>query len=114
MTTAIFSALSGLPARHDIAMTGEITLRGKVLPIGGLKEKTMAAYRTGIKTVLIPRENLRDLAEIDAEVKRHLHFIPCDTIEDVLTAAIIGYTHEETPRRNRLTSPLTGESRVRV
>ena len=114
MTTAIFSALSGLPARHDIAMTGEITLRGKVLPIGGLKEKTMAAYRTGIKTVLIPRENLRDLAEIDAEVKRHLHFIPCDTIEDVLTAAIIGYTQEETPRRNRLTSPLTGESRVRV
>ena len=114
MTTAIFSALSGMPARHDIAMTGEITLRGKVLPIGGLKEKTMAAYRAGIKTVLIPRENLRDLTEIDAEVKRHIHFIPCDTIEDVLSAALLGYTQEDAPRRNRPATTLTGESRVRL
>lgn len=101
VTTAIFSALSGLPARHDIAMTGEVTLRGKVLPIGGLKEKSMAAYRVGIRTVLIPRENLRDLAELDAEVKRHVRFIPCDTIEDVLRAALVGYEQEEAPRKAR-------------
>ena len=74
----------------------------------------MAAYRAGIKTVLIPRENLRDLAEIDPEVKRHLHFIPCDTIEDVLSVALPGYTQEEAPRRSRPAAPVADEKRVRV
>ncbi len=89
MTCAIVSALTGLPARRDIAMTGEITLHGAVLPIGGLKEKTMAAYRAGIKTVLIPRKNLPDLDNIDPEAKKHLQFIPCDTVEDALKQIIV-------------------------
>ena len=89
MVTAIVSALSGIPARRDVAMTGEITLRGKVLPIGGLKEKTLAAYRAGISTVLIPEANLRDLDEIDTEAREHLKFITCKTGEDVLRAALL-------------------------
>ena len=88
MVTALVSALTGTPVRHDVAMTGEITLRGRVLPIGGLTEKTMAAYRAGIKTVLIPRENERDLDEIDREAAENLQFILCDTVDDVLSAAL--------------------------
>ena len=88
MVTAIVSALSGIPVKRDVAMTGEITLRGKVLPIGGLKEKTLAAYRAGISTVLIPEENLRDLDDIDTEAKSHLSFITCKTADDVLGAAL--------------------------
>lgn len=90
MVTAIVSALSNIPVRRDVAMTGEVTLRGKVLPIGGLKEKTLAAYRAGVKTVLIPSENMRDLDDIDAEAKGHLNFIPCKTCADVLSAALGG------------------------
>ena len=88
MVTAIVSALGNIPVRRDVAMTGEITLRGKVLPIGGLKEKTLAAYRSGIKTVLIPEENLRDLEEIDTEARANLTFIPCKDARDVLKAAL--------------------------
>ena len=88
MVTAMVSALSNIPVRRDIAMTGEITLRGKVLAIGGLKEKTLAAYRSGISTVLIPAENVKDLDDIDKEAKNHLKFIPCKTAEDVLSAAL--------------------------
>ncbi len=88
MVTAIVSALGDIPVKRDVAMTGEITLRGKVLPIGGLKEKTLAAYRCGIKTVLIPEDNLRDLDEIDAEAKDALKFIPCATAADVLKNAL--------------------------
>lgn len=88
MVTALVSALSGTPVRHDIAMTGEVTLRGRVLPIGGLNEKSMAAFRAGIKTVLIPRENERDLDEIDCEARTNLHFVLCDTVDDVLAAAL--------------------------
>ncbi|MPN31281.1 Lon protease [bioreactor metagenome] len=69
-------------------MTGEITLRGRVLPIGGLREKTMAAYRNGIKTVIIPRENMPDLEDIDQTVRAQLRFIPADTIDNVLAAAL--------------------------
>ncbi len=88
MVTALVSALSGIPVRHDVAMTGEISLLGRVLPIGGLTEKTMAAYRAGIKTVLIPRENERDLDEIDKEVASSLSFVLCDTVDDVLSVAL--------------------------
>ena len=88
MVTAIVSALAGIKVKRDVAMTGEITLRGNVLPIGGLKEKTMAAYRAGISTVLIPEDNLRDLDDIDSEAREHLKFIPCKTADDVLCAAL--------------------------
>ena len=88
MVTAIVSALGNIPVKRDVAMTGEITLRGNVLPIGELKEKTLAAYRAGISTVLIPEENLRDLDDIDTEAKNHLIFIPCKTASDVLKAAL--------------------------
>lgn len=90
VVTAIVSALSGKPVRRDVAMTGEVTLRGKILPIGGLKEKTLAAYRSGIKTVIIPEENLRDLDEIDIEARENLSFIPCKAAEEVLSYALIG------------------------
>ena len=88
MVTAMVSALSNIPAKRDVAMTGEITLRGKVLPIGGLKEKTLAAYRAGISTVLIPEENQRDLDDIDTEARNHLKFITCSSADDVLMAAL--------------------------
>jgi ATP-dependent Lon protease len=88
MVTAIVSALGNIPVKRDVAMTGEVTLRGKVLPIGGLKEKTLAAYRAGIKTVIIPEDNVRDLDEIDAEAREHLEFIPCKSAADVLAHAL--------------------------
>ena len=89
MTTALVSALSGMPVKHDIAMTGEITLHGKVLPIGGLKEKSMAAYKAGVKTVIIPKENEADLDEIDETVKDNVRFIPAEQIQTVLDNALV-------------------------
>ena len=89
MVTALISALTGRAVRRDVAMTGEISLRGNVLAIGGLKEKTMAAYSAGVKTVLIPEENMRDLSKIDAMARDNLHFIPCRRASDVLQAALI-------------------------
>lgn len=89
MATAVASALTGYPVRRDVAMTGEITLRGRVLPIGGLKEKTMAAYRAGVKTVIIPEDNKADLEEIDKTVREKLHFITADNMDTVLKSAII-------------------------
>ena len=89
MVTAIVSALGNYPVRRDVAMTGEITLRGKVLAIGGLKEKTLAAYRAGVKTVLLPKDNLRDLDDIDTEARENLTFIPCENADDVLKHALI-------------------------
>lgn len=88
VTTAIVSALTNTPVRRDVAMTGEISIRGRVLPIGGLKEKTMAALRFGISTVIIPEENRRDLEEIDQTVRRSLNFITAQTIDTVLDAAL--------------------------
>jgi ATP-dependent Lon protease len=84
MTTAFVSALTGIPVRHDVAMTGEITLRGEVTGIGGLKEKLLAAHRGGIKTVLIPEENVKDLQEIPENVKNHLEIVPVKWIDKVL------------------------------
>ncbi len=89
MVTALVSELAKIPVRRDVAMTGEITLRGKVLPIGGLKEKTMAAYTAGVKTVLIPHGNLKDLKEIDSLARENLQFIPCKTLSDVLANALV-------------------------
>ena len=89
MVTALISALTGRAVRRDVAMTGEISLRGNVLAIGGLKEKTMAAYSAGVKTVLIPEENMRDLAKLDPMARDNLHFIPCRKAIDVLQAALL-------------------------
>ena len=89
LTTALISALSEIPVRHDLAMTGEITLHGNVLPIGGLKEKSMAAFREGISTVLIPEANKPDLYEVDEEVKKAVKFIPVSDLSQVLKHALI-------------------------
>ena len=89
MTTAIVSVLTGIPIKRDVAMTGEVTLRGRVLPIGGLKEKLLAALRAGIKTVLIPSENEKDLAEIPDNVRKGLEIIPVATVDDVLQKALV-------------------------
>ena len=89
MTTALASALSGVPVRQDIAMTGEVTLRGRVLPIGGLKEKTMAAYRAGIRTLVIPEENRKDLEKIPEYVLNQFTVKPVQDVEEVLKLALI-------------------------
>ena len=89
MLTALVSALSGTPVRHDVAMTGEITLHGRVLPIGGLCEKSMAAYKAGIKTVIIPKANVPDLEELDAVVRNAIEFIPAETVDTVLQTALV-------------------------
>ena len=88
ITTAIVSALTNTPVKADVAMTGEVTLRGRVLAIGGLKEKTMAAYRNGIQTVIIPAENQKDLEEIDQTVRQALHFVPVEQVDEVLAEAL--------------------------
>ncbi len=95
LATAMISELSGIPVRSDVAMTGEITLRGRVLAIGGLREKTMAAYKAGIKTVIIPAANRPDLEEVDEKVKKNLEFVFAETIEDVLNVALL--TPKEEP-----------------
>ncbi|MCL1832654.1 MAG: endopeptidase La, partial [Oscillospiraceae bacterium] len=89
MVTAIVSALTGIAIRRDVAMTGEITLHGKVLAIGGLKEKSMAAYKAGVKTVLIPKENEPDLSEVDEAVRAAIRFVPVERIEEVLEVALV-------------------------
>lgn len=89
ITTAMLSALTGIPVKGALAMTGEVTLRGRVLPIGGLKEKTMAAMRNGIKTVIIPAENVKDLEEIDQTVRAALQFIPAEHVDTVLAQALV-------------------------
>ena len=88
VTTAMVSALTNTPVRRDVAMTGEVSIRGRVLPIGGLKEKTMAALRHGISTVIIPEDNRRDLEEIDQTVRKSLNFITASTVDTVLDAAL--------------------------
>ena len=88
LTTAIVSVLTGRPVRSDVAMTGEITLRGRVMPIGGLKEKVLAANRAGITTVILPRRNEKDLDDVPAELRQGMTFVPVDTIDDVLAVAL--------------------------
>jgi ATP-dependent Lon protease len=87
MATAIISVMTGIPVRHDVAMTGEITLRGRVLPIGDLKEKLLAAARGGIKTVLIPEDNAKDLTEISDAIKGGLEIIPVSRLDEVIARA---------------------------
>jgi ATP-dependent Lon protease len=88
MVTAIISTLTGIPVRRDVAMTGEVTLRGRVLPIGGLKEKLLAALRGGITTVLIPGENEKDIAELPANLKEALRIVPVSHVDEVLREAL--------------------------
>ena len=87
MTTALISELSGRPVRQDVAMTGEITLTGRVLPIGGLKEKSMAARKAGATTVIVPQDNLRDVEEFDADVREHIRFVGVTRYTEVFEIA---------------------------
>ena len=89
ITTALLSALTDRPVRHDVAMTGEVTLRGRVMPIGGLREKTMGALRAGIRTVILPKENEKDLDEIDPNVRAKLRFVPVETVDAVFAEALV-------------------------
>jgi ATP-dependent Lon protease len=111
MTTAFVSALTGIPVRGDVAMTGEITLRGEVTAIGGLKEKLLAALRGGIKTVLIPEENVKDLAEIPDNVKSGLEIVPVRWIDQVLKVAL---ECEPTPLVDEPSSAVDGVAAVAV
>ena len=88
MATAILSALTGRKVKRNIAMTGEITLRGNVLPIGGLKEKALAAYRLGIKKIIIPTKNVKDLEEIPSEIANKIKFIPVSNVEKVFNTVL--------------------------
>ena len=107
--TAMVSALTGIAVRRDIAMTGEISIRGRVLAIGGLKEKTMAALRHGIKTVIIPEANAKDLEEIDQTVRKALNFITVSHVDSVLEAAL------NIPRKAReVASELSQETKLAI
>jgi ATP-dependent Lon protease len=106
MATALISALTRTPVRRDVAMTGEITLRGKVLPIGGLKEKALAARRMGIKTVIVPSKNDKDVKELPANVRRGMQFVYVNDMDEVLKVALV---KRAAPRR---AVPAAGERRV--
>jgi ATP-dependent Lon protease len=99
MCTALVSALTRVSVRRDVAMTGEITLRGRVLPIGGLKEKKLAAHRAGIKTVLIPKANKKDLRDIPKKIRAQLRIVPVEFVDDVLREALVLEKPEEFGRR---------------
>src|SRR4029077_9425761 len=94
--TAMASILTGRPARRDVSMTGEITLRGRVLPIGGVKEKVLGAHRAGIKHIVLPRRNQADLEDVPAEVRAELTFHLADTLSDVLAVALVSADKPET------------------
>jgi ATP-dependent Lon protease len=90
IATAVLSAMTEKPVRRDVAMTGEITLRGKVLPIGGLKEKSLAAHRIGIRKIIIPRDNVRDLDDVPKNVRDEIEFIAAESVNTVFSNAIVG------------------------
>ena len=96
MATAMLSAITGTPVRADVAMTGEITLRGRVLPIGGLREKSIAAKVAGIHTVIVPEKNRRDIKELDKEITKDLKFVYASTMADILP---VSYTHLDVYKR---------------
>jgi ATP-dependent Lon protease len=118
MTTAIISVLTGIPVHKDVAMTGEITLRGRVLPIGGLKEKLLAALRGGIKKVIIPEENAKDLAEIPAEVQTKMDIIPVSRLDEVLKIALVRVpepiTWDEAAEAEALEAKESGKAASRI
>ncbi len=97
MATALVSLLTGRLVRADVGMTGEITLRGQVLPIGGLKEKVLAAHRAGLKTIILPKENETDLEDLPPEVHKSMKFIPVDTVAEVLENALEEKAVEKAP-----------------
>ena len=101
MATALISALSGRAIRHDLAMTGEVTLRGRVLPIGGLKEKLMAAHRMRLKTVLIPKRNEKDLVDVPRDVQRDLNLVLVERMEEILAKALLDPEPAAKPKRTR-------------
>lgn len=107
MTTALVSSYTGIPVRCDVCMTGEITLRGEVLPIGGLKEKLLAAVRGGLKVALIPEENVKDLTEIPDNIKNKIEIVPVKWIDQVLERAL-----EHMPEA--LTEPAVADSTVQA
>jgi ATP-dependent Lon protease len=111
MATALVSALSGVPSRHDIAMTGEITLSGRVLPIGGVKEKVLGAVRAGIYTIILPAENEADLEELSDDVRESLDVILVSELGEVLATAIPAGPQEETPTVVREGEPRPVEPR---
>ncbi|MFN3337661.1 MAG: S16 family serine protease, partial [Thermomicrobium sp.] len=88
LVTALVSLLTGIPVREDVAMTGEITLRGQVLPVGGIKEKALAAQRAGVKTFILPKRNEMDLDELPATLRENMRFVLVETIDEVLQAAL--------------------------
>ncbi len=101
LTASLASLLTGRPVRSDVAMTGEVTLRGKVLPVGGIKEKVLAARRAGIKPVILPKRNERDLEDIAEEIRRELTFVFVDTVDEVLAKALRDGTDSAQPEAHR-------------
>ena len=114
MTTAIVSALTGIPVKHSVAMTGEITLRGEVLQIGGLKEKLLAAHRGGLKDVLIPEENKKDLTEIPEKITKELNIIPVRWIDQVFELALSRMPTSLPEDEGKLTSSVRGSKKSRT
>ena len=120
MTTALLSALANIPVRRDVAMTGEVTLRGNVLAIGGLKEKSMAAYKAGVKKVIIPAANMKDLDDIDPAVRDAVEFIPVKHANEVLSHALVdirelkNYPSESYRVRNDISKIIPDSGSVRV
>ncbi len=110
ITTALVSALTGAPVKRDVAMTGEVTIKGRVLAIGGLKEKSMAAYRGGVKTVFIPKANEADLAELDKEVLNNVKFVPADRVEDIIENALCKPTQNS--KEHNFTPPIKDYSKT--
>jgi ATP-dependent Lon protease len=106
MATALVSLISGRPVKADVGMTGEITLRGQVLPVGGIKEKVLAAHRTGLKTVILPKRNESDLEELPEEVRKSMKFIFVETVDEVLKAAL-----EPAARRRKLAKSSDGKGK---
>ena len=100
MATSLMSAVTKLPVRKDVGMTGEITLRGRVLEIGGVKEKVLASHRAGLKTVILPKRNQKDLEEIPAKTRAELKFVFVDTMDEVLKVALINFPEKPTKQTN--------------
>ena len=114
MATALYSAMTGKAVKQNIAMTGEITLRGRVLPIGGLKEKSMAAYKAGVKTVIIPMKNASDIAEVDDIVKANVEFVPVQNINEVLNIAISLDTKKRNTVRKKVATTKRSDTTIRA